>query len=325
MLYPLKLSYATVTTLWGGRKLIDKWGKKTNEDKLSETWELTVRDGDKMSYIRNGESAGLSLKEYIEANGNSTVSSSYTGDRFPLLVKLIDASDKLSVQVHPDDRYAEAVEKSFGKTELWYIIDADPGAEIVYGLKKGIDIGEFTKAVRSNDYSKVLNRIKVKAGECYFIPSGMIHAIGSGILIAEIQQNSDITYRVYDYERRDQYGAMRELHIKKAIDVIHPFTENEIKDIRYANGGSEAPECLADSKYFKVLKVAICGERFFNADESSFHCIISVKGDFVIDYQNEKYNAECGECVYIPAGSGNYKIIGECELLISSINNNIKL
>lgn len=319
MIYPLKLSYATAMMLWGGTRLITDWGKHSDSDKLAETWELTVRDDGRMSFIENGKDAGISLRDYITKYGNSVVSDKYDGGRFPLLVKFIDAADRLSVQVHPDDAYAGAVENDSGKTEMWYIVDAEPGAELVYGLAEGVDGKAFSDAVSRGDYNGVMKRIKVRAGESYFIPSGMLHAIGAGILIAEIQQNSDLTYRVYDYDRRGADGKPRQLHVKKAIDVVRPFTSDEINGLRYEKGGLNDAECLADSKYFKVMRINLSGKREFDAKKNSFHCLLCLGGEAAIDYGDEKYTIKRGECWYIPAGAGRYTLNGNALLLTSSV------
>ena len=178
MVYPLKLKYFAKTALWGGQTLKNEWNKPCEYDKLAETWELTLRP-DAVNTVLNGELAGKRLDEVI---GN---------EKFPLLIKFIDAEDRLSVQVHPDDRFAAEVENDVGKTEMWYIADARDGAEIIYGIKDGVT--ELSCDARIEEQVK---RVSVKKGDSFFIPSGMLHAIGKGCLIAEIQQNSDLTYRV---------------------------------------------------------------------------------------------------------------------------------
>ena len=225
--YPLKISYITKSAIWGGTKLKTDWGKVSDLDCVAESWELSVREKE-MATILNGEYSEMTLGEYIKVCGNDSVSDVYDGGRFPLLIKYIDACDKLSVQVHPDDVYAGEVENDSGKTEMWYIVDAAEGAEIIYGIKESVSESDFEKAVRQGNIDSVLEHHPVKAGETYFIPSGMLHAIGAGIVIAEIQQNSDLTYRVYDYERRQKDGSLRELHVDKSIDVTRKFTEEEI-------------------------------------------------------------------------------------------------
>jgi len=317
MIYPLKLSYTTAHMMWGGTRLIESWGKKSNKMPLAETYELTVRDDGHMSHIENGEFAGMTLREYIEKNGNATVSDSYDGGRFPLLIKFIDASDKLSVQVHPDDSYARTVENDSGKTEMWYIIDAEPGAKIIYGLKSGISRENFSKAVAENKLDSVMNYVEVKKGESYFVPSGMLHAIGKGILIAEIQQNSDLTYRVYDYDRLGADGKPRELHVKKALDVVRPFDINEIDAIRYSKGKS-LTNCLASCEYFKVVKVTKPQKLY--ADKNSFNALTVLSEKATLNYNGNNYETRKGESWFIPANSGEYSLSGDSlEILVSSL------
>ena len=181
------------------------------------------------------------------------VSGSYDGGRFPLLVKFIDAADDLSIQVHPDNEYAARVEGDSGKTEMWYIIDAPPGAEIIYGLRKGCTKEDLKKALEAGAPREALNYVKVKPGDSFFIPAGLVHAIGRGIFIAEIQQNCDLTYRVYDYGRLDLSGKPRELHTKKAFDVIRTFSREDIERLRMSalNSGEYDKSVLSHCEYFK--------------------------------------------------------------------------
>ena len=318
-LYPLKLKYACSTALWGGSKLSREWGKESELSPLAETWELSCRDDGMMSVIENGEYSGMTLGEYIKVLGNSVVSDTFNGGRFPLLIKFIDAALDLSVQVHPDDSYAKAKENDSGKTEMWYIVDADEGAELIIGLTDGVSRADFAKAVERNDYASVLRRIKAKKGESYFIPSGMPHAVCGGILIAEIQQNSDLTYRIYDYDRVGADGKKRALHVAQALDVVRPFTADEIDAIRYKNGGKGDPECLAKSEYFSVRFIKLDGTRDFSVTPDSFQCLLCVAGDALLSFGGESYPLHRGECFFLPAGMGEYTLSGNSEILLSSI------
>ncbi len=318
-LYPLKLRYATSTAIWGGDRLTREWNKKSKLSPLAETWELSVREDGMMSYIENGDDAGLSLDEYIKKHGSCVVSDSFAGGRFPLLIKFIDAAKDLSVQVHPDDEYASRVEGDSGKTEMWYIVDAEEGAEIICGLCDGVSREDFAKAVKKNDYSSVLRRVKVKRGESYFIPAGLAHAIGGGILIAEIQQNSDLTYRIYDYDRVGADGKKRQLHVTQALDVVRPFTKEETNAVRYARGTANDCECLANAEYFSVFRIKLDGERSFTADKKSFHCLLAVDGNATIISAGKEYSITRGECVYIPANMGEYTLRGSATVLLSTI------
>ncbi len=316
-LYPLKLSYITKTALWGGTRLRREWHKNSEFPVISESWELSVRPKEP-SLIINGEAEGMKLEEYISACGNSIVSPSYDGSRFPLLIKLIDAADSLSVQVHPDDSYASEVENDSGKTEMWYIIDADENSELIYGLKDGVSTSDFASAVRENRIGDVMNHQPVKAGETYFIPSGMLHAIGKGILIAEIQQNSDLTYRVYDFDRRQADGSLRELHVDKAIDVTRPFSQSEIDAVRYSRGRG-GKNLLANSEFFRVELRNITDEEKFIADASSFVSLLCICGTGKIIYAGQEYNIEKGDSYFLPAGMGEYTLCGDIKIIESGI------
>ncbi len=318
--YPLKLSYTAKTALWAGKRLKEEFGKQSEHDTVSETWELSVRENE-MSYILNGEAKGISLREYFERTGYSCVSPSFTREeRFPLLVKLIDAADVLSVQVHPDDAYAAEVENDSGKTEMWYIVDACEGAELVYGLKDGITREDFARAVREKRISDVIKKVPVKKGEAYFIPSGMLHAIGAGILIAEIQQNSDLTYRVYDFDRVGKDGKLRPLHVEKALDVTRPYSADEINAVCYSRGTEcEEGKLLAASEYFKVRYLKIDGNAELAASEQSFVSLLCVGGEGCMEFGGETYPLNKGDSYFLPAGMGDFCVCGDAELIISEL------
>ena len=281
--YPLKLSAVCKEIIWGGNRLKSEYGKVADLDKIAESWELTVRH-DGMNVIENGEYAGMTLGEYLgeEANG------------FPLLIKLIDACDKLSIQVHPDDTYAREKEGEYGKTEMWYIVDAEPGAKLVYGLKD-YDKDSFRAAVADGTLEKYMNAVDVKKGDIFFIPSGLVHAIGAGILIAEIQQSSNVTYRVYDYMRRGKDGKLRELHVDKALDVLVDYTEEEIDAIRYEDGRDAS--ALANCRYFKVDRYVLSEDVTLGSD-SSFTHVLALSGEGTVGGVSIKK----GESILLPEG-----------------------
>lgn len=318
--YPIKLSYTAKTALWAGTRLKTEFGKDSEYDTVSESWELSVRD-DEMARVLNGEAQGMTLAEYFDVAGYDCVSPSFKkGDRFPLLVKLIDAADMLSVQVHPDDKYASAVENDSGKTEMWYIIDANEGAQLIYGLRDGETRESFAKAVIEGKIDSVIKRVPVKKGETYFIPAGMLHAIGAGILIAEIQQNSDLTYRVYDFDRVGKDGKLRPLHVDKAIDVTRPYSDDEIDRIRFSRGADGSfGELLANSDYFKVRKLEVRGLKELAVSEQSFTSILCVGGEGSIEASGEIYPIRKGDSYFLPAKMGKYSVNGELTLIISEI------
>ncbi len=315
-IYPLKLGYVAKTALWGGHKLKDNYGKYYSGDKLAETWELTCRTPEECSMIQNGEKAGMLLLDYFADYGKDLIAKGFDGDRFPLLIKWIDAADCLSVQVHPDDAYASAHEKDPGKTEMWYIAEAEEGAKLIYGLKDGMSAEDFRRAVAEGKIGSVMREVPVKKGETYFIPSGMLHAIGAGIVIAEIQQNSDLTYRVYDYDRRGADGKLRELHVDKALAVVRPFTVEEIDAVRYAKGKSE--EYLALCPYFRVKRIKAGEEDLFVGEDSFLH-LLCTEGEGVLIYKKERYPVKKGDSYLLPASLGALGTEGDAEFLLSSL------
>ena len=224
---------------------------------------------------------------------------------FPMLIKFIDAKQDLSVQVHPSDDYALQNENSFGKTEMWYIVEAEQGAGIYLGFNRDVTKEEYETAIKENRLTELLNFYEVKAGECYFIPSGTIHAIGKGCLICEIQQNSNLTYRVYDYGRKDKNGNARELHIDKALKVtnLKKFEPTIFED------------CLGKSEYFTVTKHEIDGKLQLTADELSFQCVTCVKGNGFI----EAIRIKQGDSYFIPANYGNYIVKGKLDIILTKI------
>lgn len=321
ILYPLRLSNVLKSPIWGGVRLLREWNKNTDAETVGESWELTVRRGE-MSKVCNGVHTGRALRELIEEDVAALMGrSSYVGGEFPLLVKLIDAADRLSVQVHPDDAYAARTEGDRGKTEMWYIVEAEEGAEIVCGLTDGADSADFADAVARGACLEALKRQKVRAGETYFIPSGLPHAIGKGILIAEIQQNCDLTYRVYDYERRQKDGTLRELHVQKALDVIRPFSEGEIEEIRYArrdDAASEDTDLLADCAYFRVRR--LCGKESSSLSIPTtgyLRHLLCIGGEGRLICKGEAYPIQKGDSYLLPAALDDVMLEGACVLLHS--------
>lgn len=316
-LYPIKLIPVVKEIIWGGDKLKKDYGKNADFDKLAESWELTVRP-DGMNTVANGEYAGMTLGELIAKSGNKIVGSNYSGDRFPLLIKFIDACDRLSIQVHPSDDYALKNENEFGKTEMWYIVEAEEGAELVFGLSKDYTKESFAKAVSEGTVENLLNRVKVHAGDVYFIPSGLVHAIGAGILICEIQQNSNVTYRVYDYNRPGKDGKPRELHVEKAKEVIVNYTHEEIEKMRFSGTAKRTPDLLATCDKFTVYKHDISGEIEITADERSFVSISFTEGEGNIVFDGAFYPFKKGDTYFLPAGMGKAVIKAEKAVCVTA-------
>lgn len=316
----MKLIPATKDIIWGGRRLIDGYHKRGDAERLAESWELTVRP-DGMSVVANGEYATRTLGEFIDAAGADVIGKGYDGDRFPLLIKLIDARDRLSIQVHPSDEYALKNENEYGKTEMWYIVEADEGAELVFGLSSDYTPEKFKAALDAGRVEDMLHRVKVHAGEVYFIPSGLVHAIGAGILICEIQQNSNVTYRVYDYNRPGADGKPRPLHVNKALDVIVNYTPAEIEALRFSRDvkpRDDSSALLAACDKFVVTRYDICGKVTVDADETSFVSLTFTDGDGVIVFDGCEYEFTKGDTYFLPAGMGRAELRSDRAVAIAA-------
>ncbi len=304
--------------IWGG----DKLGKNYNKgcgDGIGETWELSVRKKEN-SLVIGGVNGGRTLAEVI-SECPSIMGSRFKGGDFPLLIKLIDAADTLSVQVHPDDEYASRVENDVGKTEMWHILEAQPGARLVYGLADGVSEADFADAVRTGRTESALKYVDVHPGDTFFIPSGLVHAIGSGILLAEIQQNCDLTYRVYDFDRRDKDGNLRELHVEKAIETAKCFSDGDIDAIRYeaCTDVERNSELLAHCRYFKVNKLNVDGERCVSTGGESFMSILCTEGEGTLDFGDQSYELRRGDSYFLPAGLGGAVLSGKLTVITSEI------
>ena len=316
MLTPIKLNPVCKEIIWGGNRLKNEYNKKSDLSNIAESWELSCRQ-DGMNKIVGGEFDGKTLEEYIKANGEAVVSNSKQ-PFFPLLIKFIDAEDNLSVQVHPDDEYGLKNANSLGKTEMWYIIDAKEGAQLVYGLKEGVTNEEFSEAIKNGCVEEKLNYVDVKKGDVFFIPSGLVHAIGAGILLAEIQQNSNITYRVYDYNRVGKDGKPRELHVSDALNVIVNRTPEEIEKIQFSTNVKDC-NTLASCEYFNVKKFNIDADCKFSTNAESFASILCLDGCGKIEFNGNCYPLCKGDSYFIPASMGEFTVSGKLEIIVSKI------
>ena len=316
--YPLLLSSVTKTALWGGTRLCDEYGKTSSHEKVSESWELTIRAGDENT-VQNGEAKGMSLSAALAAFGEDALGSRFSDERFPLLIKLIDACDRLSVQVHPDDVYAHSHGIDSGKTEMWYVVDAKPGATLIAGLREGVSAEDFRNAVQNGQLDRVMQEVPVHAGDVFFIPAGLLHAIGSGILICEIQQNSDTTYRVWDYDRRGADGKLRELHVKEALEVVRPITANEIERERFSGVCPLPGEPLAACERFSASRFIVKGSQNLSVNGESFWSTTVISGAGYIVANGESLPVRKGDTVLLPAGLGDVELSGEAELLIAAL------
>ena len=295
-LYPLKLEPVTKSVIWGGDRLSKKYGKPS-VDNLGESWELSVRSQEQ-NIISNGACKGLKIGQYLEKHTD------ISPDSFPILTKLIDAGDKLSVQVHPRNE----------KTEMWHILEADEGATLILGVKDGVDKDTLYKASLDGSIEQYLMRVPVSAGETYFIPAGMIHAIGKGILLAEIQQNSDTTYRFYDY------GRGRELHLGQALDNLRSFTDEEIASLQFSkkkrvrNG-----EILTSCEYFTVIKHKILKKKRIKIKKIPFMSLLCTEGSGIILWKSGKEEIKVGDSFFIPNGVGTIEIRGDLTLITTTV------
>ena len=306
----IKLTAPIKDYLWGGTRLKTDFGKITDKEKAAESWELSTHpDGE--SLVSGGEFDGMTISQYIKANGGEECIGTRAAefDFFPILIKLIDAKDNLSIQVHPNDEYAMRVEGEYGKTEMWYIVDCEDDAYLYYGVNRDITKSEFEERIKNNTLLEILNKVPVKKGDVFFIPSGTIHAICSGILICEVQQNSNTTYRVYDYDRRGADGKPRELHIEKAIDVslLTPSPKQ----------AETNSNILASCKYFTVEKLNDNSDITLN--KASFRSVTVTDGNATLKLDDVTTSLTKGETVFIPAQDNTATITGDFEAIMAYV------
>ncbi len=306
--------------IWGGDNLKKLYGKRSPLERLAESWELsTHKDG--LCTIEDGHYKEQTLLDYIRRNGKKVLGERCeTEDELPILIKLIDAKDNLSVQVHPDDTYAQLNENDLGKTEMWYVLDTKEDAKLIFGFKKDITKELFEDYIKNNKLTDVLNYVPVKRGDVFFIEPGTIHAIGEGIVLAEIQQSSNITYRIFDYDRVDQYGNKRELHLDKAMQVtrFNRINQDKIKyKMQDEDGFSQAT--LVKCNYFNVQLLEVTQKIILDADGQSFHSLLCLEGTFTLF--NEHYSKEVvkGDSFFIPAHFGRYTVQGKGKFILTTI------
>ena len=308
--------------LWGGSRLRDIYKKDTPYEITAESWELSAHPAGP-SVIVGGEFDGIAFDEFVRDHGADVLGwKSQSMDRFPILVKFIDAKNKLSVQIHPDDDYAYVNEGEFGKNEVWYVIDAEPGAKLFCGLKEHTDAATLREKVLDGTVTELLNEVEVKKGDVIFIPTGTIHAIGAGVFVCEIQQSSNCTYRLYDYDRIDKDGNKRPLHIDKAMDVVdlEPYVKN-------AYGFSEpisdfegnTAQTLCRCKYFESTKYEICGQMQIRMDDATFLSLVILSGSGRIYTGEENMDFAAGDSFFISAGRKVIHIEGSCELIATHV------
>jgi mannose-6-phosphate isomerase len=320
-LYPVKMNPAFKDYIWGGERLIKEWGKICPFAIAAESWELSGHKNGQ-SIAANGSLQGLTLNQIVEKWGKACLGvNSQSSDRFPILIKLIDSKQKLSIQVHPDDKYAMRVEGEFGKTEMWYVAQANEDSGLLCGFKKNITKEEYKNRIANNTITEVLNFIPVKKGDVFFIPPGTVHAICEGTIIAEIQQNSDITYRVSDYGRLGLDGKPRELHIEKALDVSRLIADNydgkPLGELQAKDGYTK--RLLSQCKYFTVFELNIDTNCRLDATQDTFNAITFVEGYGEVSWGNNNEKFKKGDTFFIPANLGEYNINGKSIALLSQV------
>ncbi|OPJ63560.1 mannose-6-phosphate isomerase, class I [Clostridium oryzae] len=306
-MYPIKLKSIYFEKIWGGRDL-NIFKDDVPDGNIGESWEVSCHPHG-TNIIINGEYQGLKLTELINREGKNIVGSKMPTEKFPLLLKFINSADKLSIQVHPDDEYGKRVENELGKTEAWYVMDAKEGAALILGVKENCSKEQFKKAIENGTLEDYMEKIPVKKGDVYFIKSGLMHAICEGVIIAEIQQNSDTTYRVYDYNRG------RELHVQKALDVVNLSLHSKNSTGVKIQREGYCKTYLCESKEFALEKYTINTEATEISNPERFYIFTCIEGQGQVEYSNGKETIKKGESVLIPATLGKYTISGNLELL----------
>ncbi|GLV59596.1 mannose-6-phosphate isomerase [Dictyobacter sp. S3.2.2.5] len=324
-IYPIRLRSSLHETIWGGRRLEqDSWKTlPANEILIGESWETEVSN-----LVQNGEYEGQTLGAVVAELGTSLLGEQATaifGQRFPLLAKFIDANAQLSVQVHPKDEYANEFEGGkLGKTEFWYILSAEPGASIVHGFKAATDPAAVRQAIEGVQLEELMHAEPVAAGDVVFVPAGTVHAIGGGILLYELQEYSDVTYRMYDYGRLTASGKPRELHIDRSLDVSHYEASRQIKmhPVTLASTTEYDERCLVACKYFLTRELNLKGGVREGATEKSCIILTSLGAEIRVAYGEQFAQTETlsrGQTLVLPADLGAYRIEGEGSLLFSYV------
>jgi len=312
MFYPLKFDHKYIEKIWGGRKL-QKYRENIPEGQIGESWDVSTQEAG-LSIVQNGKLSGKSLKELTAMYPQQILGEEVNSKEFPLLLKILDAQSQLSLQVHPDDEYAAKYPGEAGKTEAWYVIDADPDSYLIIGTKDCTE-SEFKKAVQNNEINEYVRKIKVENGDIFFIKAGMLHAIGAGIMLAEIQQSSDTTYRVYDY------GRGRELNLSKALDVVDfKLKAEKRKGLKVCNSDYDYSYfCLNDKFALDIIDIKTVFEA--EGDKQRFYILTVVEGEGKLSWSDQEIHLGQTESVLIPAYSEKFKIEGKLKIMKSYVPN----
>ncbi|SFW49173.1 mannose-6-phosphate isomerase [Sinomicrobium oceani] len=310
--YPIKFTPILKERLWGGTKLRDVLGKKIDNDITGESWELSAVPGD-VSVVANGQYRGKSLQELIDTYRAALLGKNVSerfGSEFPILIKFIDAKQDLSIQLHPNDELARKRHNSFGKTEMWYIMQADEGSELIVGFNKNVSKEVYSSHLEKNTLTDILNYEKVTEGDTFFINTGKVHAIGAGVLLAEIQQTSDVTYRIYDFNRKDKNGNTRELHTELALDAIDYEKKDDFK-VTYTKE-KNVSNTMVECPYFTTHYMDVEGHLEHDiAGRDSFSIYMCVEGEAEIATGGITENVKKGETVLIPAAAEMVHLISD--------------
>lgn len=313
-LYPLQFEPILKDRIWGGTKLKTYLNKPIASEITGESWEISTVEND-VSIIANGVFKGKSLNELINDFPEQVLGTKVFeqfGKQFPLLFKYLDAREDLSIQVHPNDELAAKRHNSFGKTEMWYVMQADDEARLIVGFKEKSSSEEYIQHLENKTLLSILDTKKVKKGDVFFLETGTVHAIGAGTVIAEIQQTSDITYRLYDFDRVDANGNTRELHVDLALEAInYDKVEAQKEYLKIENTSNEVVDC----SYFTTNFIPLNGNLNVNKNQNSFTVYMCVDGDFELILNEEKYNYKKGDTVLIPASLTDFQLSGKGSLL----------
>lgn len=312
--YPLQFVPILKERIWGGEKLKTVLNKSIESVTTGESWELSTVEGD-VSVVANGALEGRTLMQLIDESPNEILGTAVYqkfGKQFPLLFKYLDAREDLSIQVHPNDELAKERHNSFGKTEMWYIMQADADARIIVGFKEESNAEEYVSNLKNKSLLSILDAVKVKSGDVFFLETGTVHAIGAGLVVAEIQQTSDITYRIYDFDRVDAQGNERELHIDQALDAINYDKVDTYK--QYAKEANRS-NLVVDCPYFTTNFIPLDGEINVSKNGETFTVYMCVEGVFEIAYNGVKYSYKKGDTVLVPAAIDSFVLSGKASVL----------
>jgi mannose-6-phosphate isomerase len=313
-LYPLQFNPILKERIWGGEKLKTILNKPITSKITGESWELSTVEGD-VSVVANGHLAGKSLNDLIDSNPEELLGTAVYakfGKQFPLLFKYLDAREDLSIQVHPNDQLAKIRHNSFGKTEMWYVMQADADSKLIVGFKEDSNATEYVENLKNKTLLSILDNVEVEVGDVFFLETGTVHAIGAGMVIAEIQQTSDVTYRLYDFDRVDAAGNERELHVDLALDAIN---YNKIDTYKKYKKDLNQSNSVVDCPYFTTNFIPLDGKVAVNKSGNSFTVYMCVEGEFELEYDDVKNKYIKGDTVLVPAVLKTFVISGKASLL----------